>query len=778
MVVFLVAVVVALGLAAAGSPTTATTAGAATTIASRGATTVTYRSASTRTIRLSAPVGAASGDVLLASLGLGATAQPTITAPNGWVLASRTNRGSTLAIATYTHTFVAGESAYSWSTDRSIGGVAFLAAFGGVDTVTPVMASAGNTTAAAGSASTPSVTTTQPGSLLVAAFAGSTKKAKRASTWSVPSGMGELGDVADADAFRSGSLDQQVQPAAGASGAKSSKPSTAQDETVAVLTALRPAATTTTTTTTTSPTTTTPPTTTTTTTPSGSGPTPLIVDTDLFSDADDVGALATAFGLQLRGEAKVVAIGLNTRTSRPNVAVNSWRCALAVAAYYGSASVPIGTSMPNTGTDVNTVDFVKPCAALAPASTPTPASAVTVFRQALAAQADGSVVVVEAGYNGNLAALLASPGDATSPLGGQDLVARKVKRLVIMGGGYPSRSGENNLVGDPAAAQQVSSGWPTKIVWAGYEVGDAIHTGDTISRTHPSTSPVRVAYEAFVGPNNWIYSYDLVAVYDAIRPSDTALREVGPGTNAIDSSGRNTFTLGTGNQYYLTLSNATAVDASIEQLITTLPTTTTPPPPAPPPPPSTGVGPADTFDTSALSSTWTTITNGSTVVPSGGRLVITHPAGSWTSGTLQSTATHDQTGRSLQVQVVRPANGGVGGSTYGETSVYLWLDATHSASFFFASGSLTAWVANGGPESNLTPSWPTYVPAQMQWLRFREAAGRLYWEYASGATAPGTWTVLTSTPDPFALTAVRMRITAGANVTTTDAASFDNIFTS
>src|SRR4051812_50103725 len=76
---------------------------------------------------------------------------------------------------------------------------------------------------------------------------------------------------------------------------------------------------------------------------------PLIVDTDMFSDADDAGALATAYGLQYRGEAKVIATVVNTRTSRPAVSTNSWRCVEAINAFYGSASVPVGTSMPNNG---------------------------------------------------------------------------------------------------------------------------------------------------------------------------------------------------------------------------------------------------------------------------------------------------------------------------------------------------------------------------------------------------------------------------------------------
>ena len=127
-------------------------------------------------------------------------------------------------------------------------------------------------------------------------------------------------------------------------------------------------------------------------------PVPLIVDTDIFSDADDVGALATAFGLQINGEARVIAIGINTRLSRPSVAANSWKCAAAVAQFYNSGSIPIGTDKPDNGNDRNNPDFIKPCARLASPSTPTPDTAVNVFRRALAAQADGSVVMVGVGY--------------------------------------------------------------------------------------------------------------------------------------------------------------------------------------------------------------------------------------------------------------------------------------------------------------------------------------------------------------------------------------------
>jgi hypothetical protein len=98
-----------------------------------------------------------------------------------------------------------------------------------------------------------------------------------------------------------------------------------------------------------------------------------------------------------------------------------------------------------------------------------------------------------------------------------------------------------------------------------------IHTGDTISSVHPANSPVRVAYEAFVGPNHWIYSYDPTALYHAIRPDDPLLAEVGPGTNTIDGNGGNVFTVGPGNQYYLVVTNVNSLDSAIETLLDILP---------------------------------------------------------------------------------------------------------------------------------------------------------------------------------------------------------------
>ena len=501
-----------------------------------------------------------------------------------------------------------------------------------------------------------------------------------------------------------------------------------------------------------------------------SGGTPLIVDTDMWSDAGDAGALASAFALQQSGEAHVVAAVTDTRTDRPAVATDTWKCVAAIAQFYGAPNLPIGSDMPDTGTAKSSPDWAGPCGALASPSTPMPDTALNTYRRALVAQPDHSVVIAGIGYFENLSALLNSPADAISPLTGKQLVALKVKSLVVMAGCFPScASGENNVVGNVAAAQNVAANWPTKIIWSGSEVGDAVHSGQTVSAGQPVTSPVRAAYVAYVGANNWIYAYDQTAIYHAIRPTDPSLTESAGGTVAISGNGGDSFVAGAGNSSYLVLNNATALDASLETLLDVLP-------PAP-----LGPLPSDTFDSNTLSAAlWNTSSTGSAVTATGQQLVISHPAGAWTNGALIGAAPYDATGHSTQVQLVRAANNGQAatGQTGGETATFITKDATHYADIFVGGGGLAAYVNAGSGETNITPGWVPYSVTAMQWLRIRESAGTLYFEYAAGATAPGAWTTLAQVADPFPINRVTFKLAAGSDLGTSDAAIFDSLSSS
>ncbi len=467
-------------------------------------------------------------------------------------------------------------------------------------------------------------------------------------------------------------------------------------------------------------------------------PAPLIVDTDLSDNADDVGMLATAFAFQQQGQATVLAVILDSEPGTSTVQTNSWKCIAAIDDYYGAPSVPIGTQVQDYVSDDDTPDLVGPCAQLAPAPLAAPDKALNVYRRVLAAAANDSVVIATGGSLGNIADLLRSPADSISPLTGVQLVAQKVKMLVVMGGGYPSRASETNLAADPMSAQFVSSNWPTTgcasstcppLVWSGYEIGDVVDSGQTISSDQPHYSPVRAAYEAFVGPNNWIPSYDLTPVYYAVRPTDPVWAEIGPGTNAIDTNGGNVFTLdaattpvGAGNQFYLTWSQSSSgpstLAASLEGLLDD----------APPP---TGTAPANTASPTITGSA----VQGDTLTAS---------TGSWTLNGMPFTPASfayqweqcDPTGHNCS-----PINGGKWGA----------ISATYVPTAADAGSTVRAevWANVPGASSSPTPTPPTtVVPAVNDYppgISGTAAEGETLtatqgtWEPTAGVTIADRW---------------------------------------
>ncbi|HXT34868.1 MAG TPA: hypothetical protein VN837_04750, partial [Chloroflexota bacterium] len=271
----------------------------------------------------------------------------------------------------------------------------------------------------------------------------------------------------------------------------------------------------------------------------------VILDTDMVTSVQDVGALAIANTFSNQGQAKLVGVVVDTSS------LYTAGCVDAVDTYYGNP-VPIGITYPTTTDHSASPDFIYPCATTFPTTfgysqTAPPPPALQVYRQTLAAQPDGSVIIVEIGFEGRLSELLNSPPDSFSPLSGQALIAQKVKMLVVMGGGYPTYppSGglaEHNFRQDPASAINVANHWPTKVVYSGYELGQDIGTGQNLCHTAPATSPVLKTYTIYTHnvPCNYYYSWDLTAVYHAVLGSaDAVMSEVGPGSNLIASDGSN-----------------------------------------------------------------------------------------------------------------------------------------------------------------------------------------------------------------------------------------------
>lgn len=265
-----------------------------------------------------------------------------------------------------------------------------------------------------------------------------------------------------------------------------------------------------------------------------SAPVKLIFDTDMANDCDDAGALAVLNALADLGEVDILAVV----TNRKDPGNASAAAADAINTYYGRPNVPIGTDkdgakvpwkQASSYTGVLKSDF--PNDSKPDSEMP---DALDIYREALNSQSDGSVVICSVGALSNLEDLWrAEP----------DLVKAKVKKLFIMGGGFPRTARpETNIKLDPAAAVTVTNEWPTPILWQGYEVGAAMVNGPELKDT-PETNPVRRAYELrpfheFQAIDLGKPNHDLATVLLAVRgPEKDLWSVVKNGRAVIDSDG-------------------------------------------------------------------------------------------------------------------------------------------------------------------------------------------------------------------------------------------------
>ena len=263
---------------------------------------------------------------------------------------------------------------------------------------------------------------------------------------------------------------------------------------------------------------------------------PVIFDTDMDTDCDDLGAMAILHAMADQGEIKILATTCRSKYpySGPSIQI--------VNNYYGRGDLPVGVpKSKGAGIDRGSryaralVERFKP----ATQTNDDLPDAVTVLRKALAESSDQSVVMVTVGYLTNLSDLLNSNPDAISNLSGRDLVAKKVLRYVCMGGRYPeqlSYGDWGNFMPDPDALQNVYKNWPGPIIFSGD--GEKVLTGSTLDQT-ALDNPVRMGYKLYLNRTKMRPSWDPITVLYAVRPNESYWKITTDGYNHIFKNGTN-----------------------------------------------------------------------------------------------------------------------------------------------------------------------------------------------------------------------------------------------
>ena len=272
---------------------------------------------------------------------------------------------------------------------------------------------------------------------------------------------------------------------------------------------------------------------------------PLIFDTDIGNDCDDVLAMGVIHALQSRGHCRLIAV---------TITKDHEQCAPftdAINTFYGRGDIPIGvchsgiTPQQSRFTGLvtahdNGVDRY-PHDLRSGKDAP---DAVTILRKALAAEADGSVVIVQVGFSTNLANLLKSPADDISPLNGHDLARQKVKLLSVMAGAFVPINGqehlEYNVTEDIPSAGIVAQQWPTQIVYSGFEIGLAIPFPATSIEqdfNYVPFHPLKAAYVLYEPPPHNRPTWDLTSVLYAVFPDRGYFGISAAGTVTVDARG-------------------------------------------------------------------------------------------------------------------------------------------------------------------------------------------------------------------------------------------------
>ncbi|MCQ2461841.1 MAG: nucleoside hydrolase [Clostridia bacterium] len=247
----------------------------------------------------------------------------------------------------------------------------------------------------------------------------------------------------------------------------------------------------------------------------------IFLDLNIDGDCTNLGALAVLNVLANNGKAEILG---TTACFKSPLATG---CIKAINEYYGNGYLPVGIL--HRQDETHPTPFMKPVNENFRPDAPDGEDApdtVGVMRRVLSLQDDNSVTLVITGCFASFEALLKSGEDEHSPLSGQLLAEKKIKRVVVMGGSFDTFGdvpfGENNIAVQIPAAKYVTQHWKKELVLSAYEIG--IRTTSLKEfRLHGSRShPLQMMYEINDGDGfkDGNPSWDHTAVLEGALPGE------------------------------------------------------------------------------------------------------------------------------------------------------------------------------------------------------------------------------------------------------------------
>jgi pyrimidine-specific ribonucleoside hydrolase len=295
---------------------------------------------------------------------------------------------------------------------------------------------------------------------------------------------------------------------------------------------------------------------------------PVIFDTDMGPDYDDVGAITILHALADSGQARILATIASTKYPKVTQVLS------VLNTYFHRPNIPIGVPKGDAVTDKDTQHWSDTLVAHYPhaiRSNNEVPDAVALYRQILAKQPDRSVTIITVGFLTNLANLLNSKPDEYSKLSGKELVLKKVKKVVSMAGKFPSGR-EYNVFRDTPASKIVLQNWPTPMLLSGFEIGQQIHSGLPLTQnSRIRNSPIKDVFvislpkakEDKGGRMSWDQTAVLVGIkgyepYYTVKSGRLTLNA--DGSNGWDDAGK-------GHQHLVVKMHVLAVEKVINDLM-------------------------------------------------------------------------------------------------------------------------------------------------------------------------------------------------------------------